>query len=186
MEYSFKEFQKDALTRLLGMDKYKNIMEMFNDKSIDLSESKEFQKCFNGFYRVRRDSKWQKVYYDYFNRNRYNKNITFDEIVDYMYKNTGYVEASFCSKMLSTINPNMPIWDQYVLKSLNIKLESNPKEEKLENVKNAYKKIVEEENKRLENEDIKQLISDFKSFFPEFDFSDIKILDFVLWNDRGN
>ena len=184
-KYSFENFQRTALTRLLGMDKYKKILEMYNNQNIDLT-SKEFKKCFNGFYRVRRNEKWQKVYYDYFNKNRNNKNITFDEILDYMYYNTegNMIEASFSSKMLSTINPNMPIWDRYVLKNLDIKVEGNTKEEKLIEAKKAYKKILEDVNNKLKDENIKQAIKDFRYFFPELKFTDVKILDFILWNDR--
>lgn len=181
--YSFIKFQKTALMRLLGMDKYKEIISMFNDDSINLS-SKEFTKCFNGFYRVRRNVEWQKIYYDYFNKNRKNMQITFDEIADYLYKKTGNIEASFSSKMLSTINPNMPIWDQYVLNNLNIKVDGHTKDEKLINTKEAYKKIIEEVNNKLKEKDIKESISDFRKFFPELNFSDVKILDFILWNDR--
>lgn len=185
MGYSFKSFQKTALIRLLGMDKYKNIISMFNDKSIDLS-SKKFTKSFNSFYRVRRNEEWQKIYYNYFNMNRDNKNLTFDEILDYMYYHTrgNMIEASFCSKMLATVNPNMPIWDQYVLKNLDIKVEGNTKEERLTKTKEAYKRIIDEVNSKLENEEIQQTISDFRAFFPELQFSDVKILDFILWNER--
>lgn len=184
MEYSFKEFQRTALTRLLGMDKYKKIITMFNDESINISTSREFQKYFNSFYRVRRNSEWQKVYYDYFNKNRNNKNITFDDILDYMYDNTEdhMIEASFSSKMLSTIRPDMPIWDQYVLKNLNIKLDKT--KDRKEETKKAYKKIIEDVKEKLKNPEIKQMIKEFKEFFPELEFSDTKILDFVLWNDR--
>ena len=180
---SFQEFQKTALTRLLRMDKYKEIISMFNDKNVDLF-SKEFTKCFNSFYRVRRDNKWQKIYYEYFNKNRKNKNITFDEILDYMYKNTGNIEASFSSKMLSTINPNMPIWDRNVLKNLDIKVDNGSKKEKLKNTKIAYKKIIDDINDKLNDENIKNAIKEFRIFFPELNFSDVKILDFMLWNDR--
>ena len=181
MEYSFKEFQKTALTRLLGMDKYKDIIDMFNNKNTSLS-SREFTKKFNSFYRVRRNEEWQKVYYDYFNKNRNNKDITFDEILDYLYEKTGNIEASFSSKMLSTINPDMPIWDQYVLKTIDIKLD-NTKDRK-EETKKAYKKIVEDVKEKLNNPEIKQMIKEFKEFFSDLNFSDTKILDFVLWNNR--
>ena len=183
MVSSFKEFQKIALIRSLGIDKYNEIIRMFNDKNVDLSSSK-FTKCFNGFYRVRRDTKWQKVYYEYFNKNRNYKNITFDEILDYMYKNTGNIEASFSSKMLSTINPNMPIWDQYVLKNLDIRVDNGSKDERLKNTKIAYKKIIEDVDNKLKDKMIQNTIKEFREFFPELKLSDVKILDFILWNDR--
>lgn len=185
MIYSFKKFQKDALIRLMGMDKYNDIILMKNDKNIDLSTSPKFKKCFNSFYRVRRNSEWQNDYYQFFEKNKNNKEITFNEILDYMYKRTnGNVEASFCSKMLATINPNMPIWDQYVLKNLEINVDGKTKEEKLENTKLAYKKIVEDVYNKLKEESIKNTIKEFREFFPEFNFSDVKILDFILWNNR--
>ena len=183
MVSNFKEFQKIALIRLLGMDKYDEIIRMFNDENVDLSSTK-FTRCFNSFYRVRRDTKWQKLYYEYFNKNRNNKNITFDEILDYMYKKTGNIEASFSSKMLSTINPNMPIWDQYVLKNLNIRVGNRSKNERLKNTKIAYKKIIEDVDNKLKDKMIQNTIKEFRKFFPELKLTDVKILDYILWNDR--
>lgn len=182
---SFKEFQKISLTKLLRMDMYEKIINMFNDNSVDLS-SRKFTKCFNAFYRVRRNTKWQKVYYDYFNKNRNNKNITFEEILDYLYENTGNIEASFSSKMLATINPNMPIWDQYVLKNLNIKVDNGNKDEKLKYAKIAYEKIIDNVNAKLNDETTKKIIKEFRDFFPELHFTNAKILDFILWYDRDN
>ena len=34
------------------------------------------------------------------------------------YKEIGNIEASFSSKMIATIDPNMPIWDRYVMQNL--------------------------------------------------------------------
>ena len=180
---NFKEFQRIGLTRWLGMDKYKNIISMFNDKNINLA-SKKFTKCFNGFYRVRKDNKRQKVYYKFFNKKRDNKDITFDEILEYLCKKTGNIEASFSSKMLSTINPNMPIWDKYILKNLNIKVKGNSRDEKLKNTKEAYKIIIKKVDEILKDKYTQQAISEFRTFFPDLDFSDTKILDFFLWNNH--
>ena len=190
MNYSFKFFQKNALIRLMGIDKYIDIMNIIKDKNINIASKEnltsiEFRKKFNSFYRIRRNMEWQNYYYDFFQKNKNNKNITFDEILDYMYKShTKTIEPSFCSKMLATINPNMPIWDSIVLKNLNIKIEEN-NNNKLENIKDTYKKLIEEINKKLEDEDIKQTIKEFKDFFPELNLTDVKILDFILWSNRN-
>ena len=181
---SFKEFQKEALIKFLGMDKYNRIIKMFNDGE-DLS-AKEFTKLFNGFYRVRRDEKtWQKHYYQFFEKNRENKNISFDEILDYMYEKTGNIEASFSSKMLATINPDMPIWDKYVLNYYKIKVnETTNKEERITKTKEAYKKLIGEVKKKLADKETQKVIKEFREFFPELNFSDVKILDFLIWSDR--
>lgn len=179
---SFKEFQKEALIKFLGMDKYNRIIKMFNDGE-DLS-AKKFTKLFNGFYRVRRDEKtWQKHYYHFFKKNRKNKNVSFNEILDYMYEKTGNIEASFSSKMLATINPDKPIWDKYVLNYYKIKVgETTNKKEKIAKTKEAYKKLVEEVNKKLSDKETQKIIKDFREFFPELNFSDVKILDFLIWS----
>lgn len=183
MNYSFKIFQKNAVIRFLALDKYNYIKE--NIYKCDISKDNEFQKVFNAFYRVRRDEKWRKVFYTYFESIKDKKNITFEEIVSYMYKKTGNIEASFCSKLLSTINPNMPIWDQYVLANLDLYVKGKTKVEKLKDTIAVYNKIIEIENNKLKQKDIQQAIEDFKEYFPEYNLSDIKILDYILWNSRN-
>lgn len=180
--YDFKSFQKNAIIRFLALDKYSYIKK--NIYKCDISKDKDFQTSFNAFYRVRRDEKWRKIFYDYFEQIKNNKNITFDEILDYMFKKTGNIEASFCSKLLATINENMPIWDQYVLKNLNLEVKGTTKEEKLENTKVIYKSIIEIENDKLKIDDIQVAITEFRECFPEYNLSDIKILDYILWNSR--
>lgn len=182
MNYSFNNFQKNAIIRFLALDQYEYLKEKLY--KCNVSKDKEFQTKFNAFYRVRRDEKWRKTFYTYFEQIKNNKNITFEEILDYMYKKTGNIEASFCSKMLATINPNMPIWDQYVLKNLNLSVTGTDKEDRLENTKKIYNKIVEIEKEKLKQEDIKQAIKEFNIYFKEYSLSDIKILDYILWNSR--
>jgi hypothetical protein len=150
----------------------------------DVSLNNKFQTAFNAFYRVRRNEKWRNIFYNYFEQIKNNKDITFDEILDYMYENTGNIEASFCSKLLSTINPNMPIWDQYVLKNLKLEVTGITKIDKLNDTKIIYNKIVDIENQKLNDKEIQKYINDFKEYFSEYNLSDIKILDYILWNNR--
>ena len=182
MNYSFENFRKNAIIRFLDLDKYNYIKEKMY--YCDLSKDIEFQTTFNAFYRVRRNKKWRDVFYKYFERVKNNKNIKFEEILRYIYKKTGCIEASFSSKMLATINPNMPIWDQYVLKNLNIEVLGKNKQEKLDNTINTYYKIIEIEKQKMEQQDIIQAIKEFKQEFKEYELSDIKILDYILWNNR--
>ena len=93
MDYSFTNFQKNAVIRFLALDKYNYIKD--NLYKCDISNDTEFQTRFNAFYRVRRNDCWRKVFYDYFESIKNRKNVTFEEIVGYMYKKTGNIEASF-------------------------------------------------------------------------------------------
>ena len=126
MKYSFKEFQRQAVIRFLALDKYKYIKE--NLYKCDVSKDPVFQKKFNSFYRVRRDEKWRKKFYNYFEKNKNNTNIGFETILKDLLLETGNIEASFSSKMLSLINNDMPIWDQYVLKNMGLEVKGNSKE----------------------------------------------------------
>lgn len=182
MDYSFKEFQRQAIIRSLALEKYNYIRkELYN---CDVSKDELFQKRFNAFYRVRRDDNWRKKFYKYFERVKNNKSITFDTIVKDLLLETGNIEASFSSKMLSTINPDMPIWDQYVLKNLGLEVRGTKKDEKLISTIDTYHKIVEIEQNLLNREDVKKTISDFKNEYKEYNLSDIKILDYIIWNSR--
>ena len=118
MNINYDEFKKQALIRSLGLEKYNYIRE--NLHKCGVSKDEKFQKTFNAFYRVRRDEEGRNKFYDYFEEKKNISNITFETIIKDIFLRTGNIEASFSSKLLSTINPDMPIWDQYVLKNLDL------------------------------------------------------------------
>ena len=182
MDYSFRSFQKNSIIRFLALEKYNEIKEKLY--KCDVSKDKEFQTAFNAFYRVRRKEKWRNVFYTYFETIKTRKDVSFDEILDYIFENTGNIEASFSSKMLSTINPEMPIWDRYVIINLRLNVIGSTKEERLESTKWAYRQIISIENELLKKEDIKQTIKEFREYLPEYELSDTKILDYIIWNNR--
>ena len=114
------------------------------------------------------------------------KDISFEEIINYLFKHTGNIEASFSSKLLSTINPEMPILDQFVLQNLRIKIEATPdKKVRLKNAIKAYNSIIEKEKELLAQKDVQKFVEDFKKFLPEYELTDIRILDYLLWGTRA-
>ena len=64
------------------------------------------------------------------------------------------IEASFSSKMLATIDPSKPIWDQYVLKNLGLQLKGKDAESKLKNAIDLYSKIEDWYNSYLNSSEI--------------------------------
>lgn len=91
-----------------SLEKYIAIIDRLH--KVNVNEDKEFQKLYNGFYRVRqRKPDFYELYYDYLENNKCNE-VTFEEVIKYIYDNTGRVEASFASKLVANINPNLPIW----------------------------------------------------------------------------
>ena len=131
---------ENLISQTFALDKYKKIIESV--KQVNVSTDMEFQKTFNHFYKVRRNEQWRKAYYDLFEECKNNSDLKFEDIITNLYKNTNQIEASFSSKLLATINPNMPIWDQYVLLNLNLQLIGKTKDERLINAISLYSDII--------------------------------------------
>lgn len=138
MDFDVNKLFQDRLASSIGLDKYQYIMQKV--RKINVSSNVEFQKMFNAFYKVRRNEEWRKIYYEFFEQIK-TETPTFAEIITYMYETTGYVEASFSSKMLATLCPEKPIWDKHVIHNLNIKLNGKNCQEKLENAIARYADI---------------------------------------------
>lgn len=170
------ELLQEKLARSLGLDGYAAIMQGKDD-----IDSPDFQRKFNGFYRVRRNGEWRTIYYDLFKKAR-NQHWSFAQIITEIYRSTGNVEASFSSKMLATIDPDKPIWDQFVLKGLGLKLKGTTPEEKLHNAIALYRRIEKWYADYLLTEEARQNIAEFDRILPDYTWlSDTKKIDFLLW-----
>ena len=66
MNFDVTKVFQDRLAESMGLDKYQYIMEQVG--KTDISQDSDFQRTFNGFYVVRRNEAWRKVYYEYFER----------------------------------------------------------------------------------------------------------------------
>ena len=182
VDINIKQHFSNLLANSLGLIDYQKIQTSFVECD-DLSSSEDFQKQFNSFYKIRRNQEWRDYYYTYFQTIR-TESPSFEQIIKYLYKKEGHVEASFSSKMLATINPDKPIWDQYVLKNLNLKLEGSTPGERLENAIKVYSKIEEKYKELLQNEGKKWIVA-FDQAMPQYkNIPDVKKIDCILWSKR--
>lgn len=167
-----------------GLEKYIKIIDRLH--KVNVHKDKEFQKLYNGFYRVRqRKADFYEIYYDYLENNKCNE-VTFGEAIKYIYDRTGRVEASFASKLVANINPNLPIWDSFVLSNLNI---DKPKQYKKSEVRikesiEAYKILQDKYENFLLTNNAKVLIELFNNEYQNTCISDTKKIDFILWQIR--
>ena len=172
----------ERLATSLGLDKYQYIMD--NVREVDVSIDVNFQRIFNGFYIVRRNADWRKRYYDYFESLKGSK-PTFEDIITYLYEQTGRIEPSFSSKMLATLIPEKPIWDRYVVQNLDISLEGTSREEKLANAISLYSEIEKWYVSFLLSDKGKECIDKFDAMLPEYKWiSGVKKVDTILWSIR--
>ena len=104
----------------IGIEKYSWIMKRVHET--DVSVDIDFQRAFNGFYRMRqRPEHFYRVYYKYLEKKKNNGALTFEDVVTYLYHETGSIHASFSSKLLATVRADMPVWDKFVLQNLSLR-----------------------------------------------------------------
>jgi len=165
-----------------GLEKYQVIMDRF--PKVDVSKDAEFQKMYNGFYRVRqRDEEFYNAYYSYMEECKA-EGTDFEKTLRYFYSKLNRVEASFSSKLVATINPEMPIWDVYVLENLQLKTPAQYSKTRLEDTVNLYKEIEKWYSDCVKSKDGKEMIKIFDQSFPNNFISNIKKIDFILWQIR--
>lgn len=171
----------EAIAKLKKREKdirsYFEIMQM-----AEHPDDPDFQKKYDAFYRVRRNEAWRMEYFKLMADFRKRSNPTFGEILLRLQQKTGQIEASFSSKMLATLDADMPIWDSNVLKVLNLKLTGNTTELKMSNAVVLYDRICRWYKSFLQTENAKKMIERFDNEFPEFrEMSPTKKIDFILW-----
>lgn len=173
---------EDQQARSMGLDKYADILRNVREK--DVSCDKSFQHMFNAFYRVRRNAEWQKTYYMIFEHAK-NEYCSFADVIERLYMETGNVEPSFSSKMIATIDTQMPIWDQYVLKNLKLELKGKTPREKISNAIQLYDRIRNWYQEYLLTEVAQRNIDEFNRRLPSYSWiSDVKKIDYLLWSRR--
>jgi hypothetical protein len=166
-----------------GIKSYSEIMEMFS--KVNVAPKGNFQRKFNSFYRIRqRPPKWYRIYYQYMERMK-GRDITFHSVLHYLKKNLGKFEPSFSSKLLATHNPNMPIWDQFVLANLNLKAPGYNSKDRFKEIEEIYQAIQDWYAYYQKTAKGKMMIRTFDKLYPDFTkISNVKKIDFVLWKLR--
>ena len=160
-------------------------------QQVNVSKDSQFQKDCNHFFRIRQKSEEFYVeYYKFMQQHKNDKELTFETVLHHLYKKVGSVEASFASKLLSLINPEMPVLDSKVIKNLktyeniNIKRTGHPDPiRRLERSEAAYKQIhAWYENFRKSDRKV-GWIKLFDEHYPEVKdkITEVKKIDLILW-----
>jgi hypothetical protein len=94
----------------------------------DVSQDYVFQNQFNAFYRVRRNSDWQRHFYTLLEASKAS-GIMFTHALHVLLEQTSRFEASFASKLVATLYPEKPVIDQHVLRNFGLRLPSGKNRE---------------------------------------------------------
>jgi len=164
----------------VGLVKYMFIMS--NLHTCDVSQDIAFQKLYKGFYKVRRDDAFCHVYFDYMQKNKKNKDLTFGEVLTHIHKETNRVEPSFSSKLLATVNPNVPVWDSHVLSQLSIEPPNYLDKNRLQETIDTYSALENWYDKYMNTKNAADAITCFDKLIPNTNLTDIKKIDLVIWS----
>jgi hypothetical protein len=166
-----------------GIGQYLEIMEMLH--TVDVSKNKEFQKKYNAYYRVRqRTEDWYQTYYAFLEQHK-NSLISFANTIDYLNATLGRYEPSFSSKLVATINPFKPVWDEHVLNNTGHTAPSYQSPRKLDDAKTAYQSIEQWYIEFLRSDSGRLCVNTFnEKVFRYYQITDLKKVDFILWQIR--
>ena len=169
----------------IGLAKYLNIQKRLNELTgKPLKNNADFRKSFNGFYRIRqKPASWYNAFYELFDESR-SQSIDFSTILRSLHKATDRYEASFASKLLATLNPQMPVIDSIVLKNLNTKLPYQSDPNRFDSICLLHEEINRCYTEYLQSTQGRYLVGQFQKAYPNVEISEVKMLDLVLWQSR--
>jgi hypothetical protein len=147
--------------------------------------NRDFQRAFNGFYRIRRNAgKWQPAYYGIMGQVTQG-GFSFEKILNEVYQQTNFVEASYSSKLYATIYPDEPVIDRFVLENMGLKLNNNGENGvRLKRIVELYNNVKKNIQDILESDMGKYAVGRFREEYPNHKITDTKVIDLVLWRIR--
>ena len=167
-----------------GIQKYIYLRQRLYETNVSLDL--EFQKTFNGFFRMRQRS--SVFYNDFYNWLELHKNtgVSFSDTLTYFFNKHNRLEISFCSKLVALIDPNKPIWDRIVTtEHFGIKAPYTYSKNRLRTAIDKYDEYCSRYNAYMKTHSAQTMINEFDKIYPNSTITDIKKLDFMLWIDRA-
>lgn len=165
-----------------GLEKYKWLQHQFV-ANLNSPSDTLFRRRYNNFYRVRRNTTWQSAYFTLLGRAR-REALKFNAVLEALRMATNRLEASFASKLIATIDPNMPVIDKFVLKNVGLVLPSQNVRNRAAAIVRIYSALQTSFNAYLQSPDGQYLVSEFNRIYPNAAITDVKKLDLVLWKTR--
>ena len=163
----------------VGLRKYCSIMSLLYQT--DVSQDREFQRLFNGYYRMRqRSARYYRSFYLYLEEHKLDTSLTYEQVLTYLFQETGCILASFSSKLLATVRPEMPVWDKYVLSNLGLKAPYYSCKSRFQKVLDTYERICD----WYQTPEAQCKVAVFDANFPNTNITSVKKIDFVLWQTR--
>ena len=160
---------------------------------VDVVSNQKYRNKFQHFYtfynendELIRDKDWLDIFFSILQREKCNTDVSFSNVLCEIEGDTGRIETSFSSKLIATINPEMPVYDSQIRESLGLRNPSSfTRDERIEIAEEVYCELQEKTLEIISLDGFNELKRSFDEIFPEYrGFTDIKKLDLFLWQNR--
>ena len=167
----------------IGIEKYQYLRQRLF--AVDVSADRDFQRAFNGFFRMgRRSEAYYADFYCYLEQHK-SSGVSFSEALEYFYEKHSRLEMSFVSKMVALVDPSCPIWDSVVTKGhFGITAPYPNAKDRLQKGIEKYAQYCRCYDTYMQTAEAKTKIASFEKHFPGVEITDAKKLDFMLWQER--
>jgi hypothetical protein len=149
----------------------------------DVTRDMEFQRRFNGFYRVRRGLAWRSAYYALMQAAK-DVDVEFPEALERLHRATGRVEASFASKLVATLDPSKPVVDSVVLSHFGLRLPHLDAPDRQVKIVRIYKELSAAHAELAISSVGCKIRELFDQKDPNTNLTPLKKMDLVLWQIR--
>ncbi len=104
-----------------------------------------------------------------------------------LWETLGRYEPSFSSKLVATIDPTLPVWDRFVLENTGLYAPAYTDAKKMQKAIPVYDQICDWYSIHLSSPDGQRKIEIFDEEIPVYEeITELKKLDFILWQTRAN
>lgn len=153
----------------------------------DVTQDPEFQRRFNGLYRLCfRSAEWRGIYYGLMERVKGTAQPDFAAILGELYDLTHRIEASFASKLVAIIQPKRAVYDSVLSRNLGLQppKSSHAGALRIREFATLYKQLNERMNRLVKHSRFSALRCKLSAAFPGYSITSIRSLDLLLWQLR--
>ena len=174
--------RRSSRSGLSAVDQYLWLQSRLHERNI--ASDPEYQRRFNGYYRVRRNAGWRHQFYGLLEQEKH-RTPSLQSVLRTIYENTDQIEGSFASKLVATVVPSEPVIDSVVLDNLKLALpRSGHSDARINGIVRIHEQIKQAFTDFLQSEGGPELTARFSAQFPQASVTEMKMLDLVLWQTR--
>lgn len=165
-----------------GLGQYRSLQARLY--ATDCRTDRAFQRDFNRYYRIRRGPSWQGVFYDLMEREKTERR-GFEAVLRDVHAQLGLFEASFASKLVASVDPSLPVIDQFVLKNFELSLPARTAPSRIEGIVVVHQQLAGAYARILASPEGRAAVAQFDAAYPDSaDLHGLKKLDLLLWQTR--